>query len=254
MFFPPENCPVFRFKIAHPFPSWPICMFFPPENCPVFRFKIAHPFPSCLSKLPPGTVRHENLSQEEEKGDSNGRLGNDQNPAGQEPEAESAMFGIPFNAFHRYVGPSATFKVKLASLLTMVDAYGPEMNKSETVTLLNDMFILAPAALIDPNITWEEIDSLTVRATFTNAGNAVSAVVTFDSSGALVNFVSEDRHRTVDGKTYEQLRWSTPVSDWREFDGRKLPVHGEAFWTLPAGEFPYAQFELLDIQYNVTEK
>jgi hypothetical protein len=166
---------------------------------------------------------------------------------------ESSMFGIPFNAFHRYVGPSATFKVKLASLLMMVDAYGPEMNKSETVTLLNDMFILAPAALIDPNITWEEIDSQTVRVTFTNAGNTASAVVTFDSSGALVNFISEDRYRTVDGKTYEQLRWSTPVRDWREFDGRKLPVHGEAFWTLPAGEFAYAQFELLDIQYNVTE-
>ena len=96
-----------------------------------------------------------------------------------------------------------------------MDAYGPEMNKSEAVTLLNNIFILAPAALIDPNIAWEEIDPHTVRATFTNAGNTVSAMVTFDSSGALVNFVSEDRSRTIDGKTYEQLRWSTPVSDWR---------------------------------------
>ena len=30
---------------------------------------------------------------------------------------ESSMFGIPFNAFHRYVGPEATFRVRLASLL-----------------------------------------------------------------------------------------------------------------------------------------
>jgi len=167
---------------------------------------------------------------------------------------ESSMFGVPFNALHCYVGPSATFKVKLASLITVVDAYGPAMNKSETVTLLNDMFLFAPATLIDPNITWQEIDPQTVRATFTNAGNTISAVVTFDSSGALINFVSDDRFRTIDGKTYEQLRWSTPVSDWREFDGRKLPVKGEAIWRLPAGEFAYGQVEILEVQYNVTGK
>lgn len=167
---------------------------------------------------------------------------------------ESSMFGVPFNAFHRYVGPEATFKVNLASLLTVVDAHGAEMNESETVTLLNDMFILAPATLIDPNIAWEEIDSQTVRATFTNAGKTVSAVVTFDGSGALVNFISDDRYRTIDGKTYEQLRWSTPVSDWHEFDGCKLPAKGRAIWTLPGGEFAYGQFEILEVQYNVTEK
>ena len=167
---------------------------------------------------------------------------------------ESSMFGIPFNAFHRYVGPEATFRVRLASLLTVVDAHGAEMNKSETVTLLNDMFILAPATLIDRNILWEELDPLTVRATWTNAGNTISAVVSFDNSGALVNFVSDDRSRTLDGKTYEQLRWSTPVGDWREFDGRKLPVKGEAIWTLPGGEFAYGRFELLEVQYNVTDR
>lgn len=167
---------------------------------------------------------------------------------------ESSKLGMPFNAFHRYVGPEATFRVRLASLLTVVDAHGAEMNKSETVTLLNDMFILAPATLIDRNIRWEELDPLTVRATWTHAGNTISAVVSFDHSGALVNFVSDDRSRTIDGKTYEQLRWSTPVGDWREFNGRKLPVKGEAIWTLPGGEFAYGRFELLAIEYNVTDR
>ena len=167
---------------------------------------------------------------------------------------ESSILGIPFNAFHRYVGPEATFRVRLASLITVVDAQGAEMNKSETVTLLNDMFLLAPATLIDRNILWEELDPLTVRATWTNAGNTISAVVSFDNSSALVNFVSDDRSRTLDGKTYEQLRWSTPVSDWRDFNGRKLPVKGETIWTLPEGEFVYGRFELLEVQYNVAER
>lgn len=164
---------------------------------------------------------------------------------------EASMFGVPFTAFHRYVGPQATFQVKVADLLTVVDAKGAEMNQSETVTLLNDMFLLAPATLIDPQIVWEELDPLTVRATWSNAGNTVSAVVSFADSGALVNFVSEDRYRTSDGKQYERLRWSTPVREWRMGDGRKLFSAGEAAWQLPAGEFAYGRFDFVEVQYNV---
>ena len=166
---------------------------------------------------------------------------------------EGSMLGVPFDAYHRYVGPMATFQVRAASLVTMVDAHGAEMNHSETVTLFNDMFLLAPATLIDSQITWEELDPLMVRATWTNAGNTVSAVVSFDSSGALTNFVSDDRSRTVDGKHYERLRWSTPVSDWHDVDGRKLFGSGDAAWELDGKEFAYARFEMLDVEYNVTQ-
>ncbi|MFN8468372.1 MAG: DUF6544 family protein [Caldilineaceae bacterium] len=166
---------------------------------------------------------------------------------------EGAMLGVPFDAYHRYVGPAATFQVRAASLVTMVDAHGAEMNHSETVTLFNDMFLLAPATLIAPEITWEELDPFTVRATWTNAGNTVSAVVSFDRTGAITNFVSDERSRTVDGKHYERLRWSTPVSGWHDVDGRKLFGSGEAAWELDGKEFTYARFELLDVEYNVAQ-
>jgi hypothetical protein len=164
---------------------------------------------------------------------------------------KGSMFGLPFEAFHRYVGPAATFKVRLASLLTMVNAAGPEMDQSETVTLLNDMCLLAPATLIDPRIAWEELDPLTVRVTFSNAGNTVSATLSFDDTGALVDFVSDDRSRSTDGKTYEQLRWSTPIHAWRTFDGRRLPVEAEAIWRSDEQAFAYARFEILGVEYNV---
>jgi hypothetical protein len=166
---------------------------------------------------------------------------------------QGSMLGVPFAAYHRYAGPAATFQVRVASLLTMVDAHGAEMNHSETVTLFNDMFLLAPAALINPQITWEELDPLTVRATWTNAGNTVAAVVSFDDSGALTNFVSDDRSRTVDGKRYERLRWSTPVRCWHDVDGRRLLGSGEATWELDGKEFSYGRFELLDVEYNVAQ-
>jgi hypothetical protein len=73
----------------------------------------------------------------------------------------------------------------------------------------------------------------------------------FAESGALVDFVSEDRSRTTDGRTFERLPWSTPVGEWRVFDGRRLPGKGEAVWGHPGGQFAYGRFEILDVEYNV---
>lgn len=71
---------------------------------------------------------------------------------------EAKMFGIPFEVFHLYVGPSATMRVRIGGLLQIVDAHGPEMNQSETVTMFNDMCLLAPATLVDAAVQWETID------------------------------------------------------------------------------------------------
>ena len=71
---------------------------------------------------------------------------------------DASMFGVPFQVFHRFVGPSATMRVKVASVVTMVDAKGPEMDEAETVTLFNDLCVFAPGALIGRGIRWQEID------------------------------------------------------------------------------------------------
>jgi hypothetical protein len=163
---------------------------------------------------------------------------------------DASLFGLSVLAFHRYVGSTATFEVRVASLFKVVDARGPEMNRSETVTLLNDMCLLAPATLIDPRLVWEELDERSVRVSFTNAGNAVSAILVFAPSGALAGFVSEDRYRTANGKRYERLLWSTPVREWRSFGDRLLPAFAEAAWVVEGREEPYARFEVVNVEYN----
>ena len=176
-----------------------------------------------------------------------------------------SMAGIPAEAYHRYVGAAATFQVRLASLVQVVDAQGPELTRAETVTLFNDMWLLAPSTLIDAGIVWEEVDPLTVRATWSHTGNTIAATLSFDASGALTNFVSDDRARAEDLQSLgatgmspgsavgskNRLRWSTPISAWRDFSGRKLPVSAKAVWHLPSGDFVYGRFEILDATYDV---
>jgi len=164
----------------------------------------------------------------------------------------ATMFGLPVEAFHRLRGGSATMRVKAVGAITMVDARGPVMDQSEAVTLLNDMCILAPGALLEPTIVWEAVDARSAKARFTNGGNTVSATLFFDAQGLLTNFISEDRSRSSpDGKTFTPMRFSTPVSDYRSFGPFRIAAHGEARWHPPEGQFTYGEFELEDVHYNV---
>ena len=162
----------------------------------------------------------------------------------------ASQWGIPFVAFHRYVGDAATMQVRIAGLFDIVNASGPEMTQGETVTMLNDMCMLAPAALVDAPITWQPAGDRQVRATYTNAGKTISAVLTFDDAGDLVGFVSEDRYQS-DGKTYRRLPWSTPLRNYRDFGGVRVAAEGDAMWREPdAGEWVYGRFVLKRLTYN----
>jgi hypothetical protein len=163
---------------------------------------------------------------------------------------ESSLFGVPFTGLHRYAGSHATMQVKALSLFPVVDAAGPEMDQSETVTMLNDMCVLSPGALIDPAIEWQVLGPDRVRAVFTNAGHTISGVLVFDQHSDLVDFYSDDRYQSADGKSYALYRWSTPLSDYRDFGGRRLASRGRAIWHMPARALVYGEFELLSISYD----
>ncbi|MDP1570536.1 MAG: hypothetical protein Q8L86_11070 [Vicinamibacterales bacterium] len=164
----------------------------------------------------------------------------------------TAMRGpIPMQAFHRYAGASASMRVKVAGLATVIDVAGAEMTRAETVTLFNDMCLLAPATLISPAITWEGEEGRTVRAAFTNAGHTIRAVLTFGETGDLADFRSEDRQQaSPDGSTLTRMPWTTPVSDYGTFGPFRLAARGEARWHPAAGAFAYIEFELDEVAYN----
>lgn len=164
---------------------------------------------------------------------------------------EMKMFGLPIVGLHKYADTKAIMLVKLAGLLTVADGKGEEMNKGETVTVFNDMCMFAPASLIDERIQWESIDPLTVKATFNNNGIKVSALLYFNEKGELINFVSDDRYYSPTGKTYQNIRWSTPAGEYKDYNGIRITSGGEAVWSFPEGDYCYAKAYIKEIEYNV---
>ena len=161
---------------------------------------------------------------------------------------KAKMFGMTVPGYHRYVEAKATMDIRLFGLFSIVKQSGEIMNKTETVTLFNDMCLMVPATLIDKRIQWEPIDSLTTKAVFTNRGISISAILYFNESGQLINFTSDDRTAISDMKQY---RFSTPVKDYKNLNVRNVPTYGKAVWHYQDGEFVYGKFNLKDIKYNL---
>jgi hypothetical protein len=167
---------------------------------------------------------------------------------------DATMFGLPVDVLHLFVDRAATMQVRLCSLLPMVDASGPELDRAETVTVFNDLCVLAPAALVDAGVVWQELDARTVLGSFTRGPHTVRAVLTFDTDGDLVDFHSDDRGGfSPDGKQPAPRTWSTPVGSYRTLHGRRLATVGEARWRDAGGgaTFTYLEFTVDDLAYNV---
>jgi len=165
---------------------------------------------------------------------------------------DAVMKSLPVDIYHRFLDAEATFRVRVLSLYPLADARGPEMNRSETVTLFNDLAILAPPALLDPALRWSEVTPTSARGTFTRGAQTVSAVLVFNEAGELVDFVSDDRMQaSPDGSQFTPCRWSTPLRAYRAFGPRRLATHGEARWHAPAGTFAYIELDLVDVTYNL---
>jgi hypothetical protein len=161
---------------------------------------------------------------------------------------QATMRGVPLDALHAYDGGAARMRVKLLSLFALVDTGGPEFTRAETVTLLNDLCIMAPAALIDVPIVWKTIDDRHVEATYSNGPHTVRGVLVFDAFGALENFWSDDRPAlAADGARFAAQRWSTPVGDYRMRGTFRLASRGEARYAAALEEYAYIEFDDLDV-------
>ncbi len=147
---------------------------------------------------------------------------------------DATMLGLPVDVLHVFARGAATMRVRLASAVPIVEGAGPEMDRAETVTLLNDLCLLVPAALVGAPITWTSTGADTATATFSLGEQTVTADLRFDAVGRLVDFVSDDRLRaSADGRTSRGCAGRRPSAP-----SASGTVVGYAAWARRAGTHP----------------
>jgi hypothetical protein len=158
------------------------------------------------------------------------------------------MHGLPVSGLHSYSDEGASMHIRLLSLLHLVDASGDAFARAETVTVLNDFCIMAPAVLIDERFVWHPINAHEARVTFHNGARVISASLRFNDDGDLIDFSSDDRHALPgDGDV-----WTTPLRAYHEFGVARLASEGDAVWHYtdkPA--WTYGKFHIRSVRYNV---
>lgn len=159
------------------------------------------------------------------------------------------MKGLPVTGLHAYTHDGARMQIRVAGVVDMVDESGDAFTRAETVTMLNDLCIMAPGALLDARFTWQPVNDSSAMVTFTNGPHTVAATLVFDATGDLADFASNDRHaRDDDGD-----RWTTPLRGHTDVNGLRLPTEGDAIWHYTDGRpaWLYGRFRILRLRYNV---
>ncbi len=164
----------------------------------------------------------------------------------------ATMKGLPVDVLHAFDAGGATMRVKRLSVISKVDLKGPDLTRAETVTLFNDMCFFAPGALISAAIAWEPVASHTTKARYTQGANTISAELTFNDAGELIDFGSDDRSMgSTEGRTLTRMRWTTPVRDYAQVGPARVATKAHVLWHPHSGAWSYGEFELTSLAYNV---
>lgn len=157
--------------------------------------------------------------------------------------------GLPFiRARDSFQNGKGRMLVKCGGLVTLADATGMEMDQGAMMRYLNEM-IWFPSAFLRNNVSFEPIDDDSAKVTLIDCRKTAQATMHFDDVGRMTDFVAL-RYREVKGK-YALETWSTPISEYSEFDGLRLPVKGSAVWKLKEEDLEYINLVVTELKYDV---
>lgn len=147
----------------------------------------------------------------------------------------------------RYTGGKGHMLVRAGSLFTVVNGEGEEMDQGAMMRYLSEMMWF-PTAFLGDNISFRPVDDKSAQVQLTDHGRSVTGTMYYDEEGRLTDFVAK-RYRMVEGG-YDLETWSTPVIEYGELAGLKLPVRGKAVWKLLDGDLEYIDITITELEYN----
>ncbi|MCR9182662.1 MAG: hypothetical protein NXH73_07020 [Flavobacteriaceae bacterium] len=138
--------------------------------------------------------------------------------------------------------------IKLASLIPVVNEKdNSPINTGAMIRFLGEICWF-PSAAVNEYIKWEEIDSLSAKATFTGKSQSVSGIFHFTEAGEISSF--EALRYFGGGKDAQRHLWKIEVLGYKTFEGIKVPALCRVIWKLPEGDFEWLQLEITHLKYQ----
>ena len=149
-----------------------------------------------------------------------------------------------FSAIDKYINGKGNLKVKLFSLIKIIDEKGDKIDQSELLRFLGEAPWYPTALLPSKQVIWESIDTNSAKIIFTDHNMTVTGIFQVNSKGQIIRFQA---------KRYYQdalQKWTGTYTDYRSVNGINIPFSVKVTWNLPTGDYTYAKFDLNKIEYD----
>ena len=154
-----------------------------------------------------------------------------------------------FTARDMYISNEGRLVVKLFSLIKVVDEKGSHLDQGELLRWLGESVWFPTNLLPRENLQWTPVDDSSARVTFTHNGISVYLDVFFNENDEIVRLETE---RYMEKGRLE--KWFGELSDYREVNGTRLPMHIKASWELKEKTHAYADFQIQKLEFDVKER
>lgn len=163
------------------------------------------------------------------------------------------MLGLfPLEALDLYKDAQGRMLVKLLKIIPVSNAAGIEMDTAELVTILAET-IMIPHYALQKYITWEVIDTSSIKGIINYKGISASGIFHFNQDGDCTRFVTNDRYLTQKNDKYQKTRWTATVNDYTLNKGIRFPSKFSAVWHTANGDYEYFKGTIKSIVFNKTE-
>ncbi len=149
----------------------------------------------------------------------------------------------------KYQDGKGNMLIKLLSLFPVANARGKETDQGSLLRYIAEI-VWFPSAALSNYITWQEIDSITAKATMSYGGITASGIFKFNADGDVISFEAQRYYNRKAGPTLETWVITIDETSYREFEGVRIPTRSTVTWKLKEGDFTWYELEITKVEYN----
>ena len=160
------------------------------------------------------------------------------------------MFGLPVHVRDSVQDGKGSMIGVLAKHFQLFHSTGPEMDQSQLITALADA-VFMPSLFLQEYISWRTIDYQTIEGTISWNGVSAKGRFTFDDSGDIVRFDTDERYMDENGKGTSLVPWFVLYENYQSDEKYRRPGCVSVNWKLSQGIDNYFVSDRIKVQYSI---
>ncbi len=135
--------------------------------------------------------------------------------------------------------------VKYLGMVTLFDPQGPEVGTALLSRILMEAVWFPTSLIPSGSMRWEAVDAHSARAVLMDHGQNITATFYFNERNEVERVVTRDKYRDAE-TAYEREQCTMYCSDYKEFQGIKIPTTVRIEWNLEEDDFEYGRIRVDD--------